>query len=836
MRVSLFWVLLGIYLLVYVHRPDAIDGDATLAVAVSLIQHGTPDIAALGASEGLLPGLSRMGSFGADGHLYSKKGVTPSLFLLPFVLIAQAAPWLTIRATAMLFNPVVTALTAVVLYSFLVDAKFSPRTAWRTALLYGVATFAISYTRTLFGEPLAALLLLWAVWQLWRRQFFGAGLALALCVGINLSYAVMLALGAIFVIVTLYGDARTQAVSFLQRPFGLKLCAFLLPGLLFGGFLLAYNALRFGSPFTSGYNFAQGEGFNYPAHWGIFGLWLSPYRGILWYNPVLWLALPGSILWWRSQAQPLWKRLSVLIVAFIIAQTLVYAPWWSWHGGIVWGARFLIPVLPLLMLLVAPVLALLASDYPPTLDSIKKRLSTSRFFRWSLAIGVLLLVLLSVLIQFVGSVYDYQHYVGYLYQNYASGQVEGLVSGLTDAVMLNPQLSPIVGHWNRLLSGANLDTALTANGVNGVHLLAALVVLSISAFQRFSISAFQHSALSGQQSATADPSPLHENFTPNSKQSILTPKSPHPLVARESHFVERGLENPAALTPLRLQERGQGGEVKITFLKTMLPILITLIALNLIVAQQQTAPNHLPADYTALHPSDTVVVADAAIGNALLDIENGVRAISMNSPTTPDDPLASGLWQNAQQAGGYLWLITWLPRLHPENWQERELWTHHAFVREIPFLDKRAVLFDMQPTIAAAQTGGWQFGAMQLANYGIFATDDAVRVTFAWQTDAPIPQDYGWFVHLVDARGQIVAQQDRPPQGGYRLTTTWQVGETIEDYLTFPLDDGAVTTGWFLRIGWLDPNTGDRLPLTMLENAPGSNDDNALLLALSPQE
>jgi hypothetical protein len=151
------------YLLVYVHRPDAIDGDATLAVAVSLIQHGTPDIAALGASEGLLPGLSRMGSFGADGHLYSKKGVTPSLFLLPFVLIAQAAPWLTIRATAMLFNPVVTALTAVVLYSFLVDAKFSPRTAWRTALLYGVATFAISYTRTLFGEPLAALLLLWAV-------------------------------------------------------------------------------------------------------------------------------------------------------------------------------------------------------------------------------------------------------------------------------------------------------------------------------------------------------------------------------------------------------------------------------------------------------------------------------------------------------------------------------------------------------------------------------------------------------------------------------------------------------------------------------------------------
>ncbi len=822
MRFSLFCVLLGIYLLVYINRPDAIDGDATLAVAVSFVQHGTPDIAALGASEGLLPGLSRMGSFGMDGHLYSKKGVTPSLFLLPFVLVAQAAPWLSIRATAMLFNPLVTALTAVVLYSFLLDTKFSARTAWLTALLYGIATFAISYTRTLFGEPLAALLILMAVWQLWRKNFLFAGAALALCIGINLSYAVLVAMGGVYVLVAAYLNARTHQVSPIQRADRLHVASFFAPVILFGLFLLAYNALRFGNPLTSGYNFAQGEAFNYPAQWGIFGLWLSPYRGIVWYNPILLLTLPGMWLWWRSYSDPIWRSLSVLMGLFIIAQTLVYAAWWSWHGGIVWGARFLIPVLPLLVLFIAPVLEnLIRSDQFVATDT-KSTVSVgaryvahaSRSTIWLFRGMALGLVLLSLLIQVVGSVYDYQHYVGYLYQNYASGRVEGLVSGLSDEVLLNPALSPILGHLNRLVSGANFDTALTTNGINGVHLLAALAILGVGVFQWFSGSAFQPSQGAAPyhregNDPTPSPSPYHRERN----------ETPPRHVWREGRGVRSDLER-------------EGGEDKIQLFKRLFSFLIVILALNIIVTQQQTAPNHLPVEYATLHPINTLVVADAAIGNALLDSENGTRIISMNSPTKPEDVLAAGLWQVARQSGGYMWLVTWLPRLHPENWQERELWTRYAFVRESPFLDKRAVLFDLHPPVEAAQTGGWQFGAMQLVQYGMVVTSDAVRVTFAWSTATAIPQDYGWFVHLVDANGQIVAQQDRPPQGGYKPTTSWKMGETITDYLTFALAEDTDTTGWFLRIGWLDPNTGERLPLTMPENTLGSNEDNALLLAL----
>jgi len=38
------------------------------------------------------------------------------------------------------------------------------------ALLFGVATFAITYVKTLFGEPLAALLLLLAVMGVYRYR------------------------------------------------------------------------------------------------------------------------------------------------------------------------------------------------------------------------------------------------------------------------------------------------------------------------------------------------------------------------------------------------------------------------------------------------------------------------------------------------------------------------------------------------------------------------------------------------------------------------------------------------------------------------------------------
>ena len=448
---ALFSILMGCYLLIYVASPRSIDGEAILAVARGLIQRGSPEISILGAEEGLLPAMSRMGSFGLDGELYSKKGISPSILLVPLLSLGQSLPGLGLRATAMLFNPLITALTAAWLYRLgrALGAEQGPALA--LGLLYGLATFAISYVKSLFGEPLAALLLLIAVDALLRYQQDGrpiraalAGLCYGLLCGINLGYVLMGPLLA------LYG--------FGLKPSGWNwrdLWAFAVPVLLLGISLMAFNMLRFGNPVESGYNFDEGEGFNYPILWGLYGLFLSPYRGLFWYTPLLLLAIPGAWVLRRVQSRLFW-----LIAALVATQALTYAGWWSWHGGIVWGPRFLIPVLPLLVLALLPLLNV-AGRAP-----------------W-ISAALAGFTLISLPVQALGALYSYQPYIGYLYSNYGSGQVEGLVSGLADSVMTDLALSPILGHLALWRSGWPLEAAWLQSGVDVVYLLAALACVGL---------------------------------------------------------------------------------------------------------------------------------------------------------------------------------------------------------------------------------------------------------------------------------------------------------------------------------------------------------------------
>jgi len=75
-------------------------------------------------------------------------------------------------------------------------------------------------------------------------------------------------------------------------------------------------------------------------------------------------------------------------------------------------------------------------------------------------------------------------------------------------------------------------------------------------------------------------------------------------------------------------------------------------------------------------------------------------------------------------------------------------------------------------------------------------------------------------VHLLDASGQIVAQQDRAPLGGSQPTDTWLPGAIMTDRLSFPLAAGTDTTGWALRIGVVAPAAGAPFPVLDAAGAP----------------
>ncbi len=58
---------------------------------------------------------------------------------------------------------------------------------------------------------------------------------------------------------------------------------------------------------------------------------------------------------------------------------------------------------------------------------------------------------------------------------------------------------------------------------------------------------------------------------------------------------------------------------------------------------------------------------------------------------------------------------------------------------------------------------------------------DIIPITLMWQADALPQQRYKVFLHLLDENGQLVAQRDSEPVGGWRPTTTWAVNESVED-------------------------------------------------------
>jgi uncharacterized membrane protein len=84
-----------------------------------------------------------------------------------------------------------------------------------------------------------------------------------------------------------------------------------------------------------------------------------------------------------------------------------------------------------------------------------------------------------------------------------------------------------------------------------------------------------------------------------------------------------------------------------------------------------------------------------------------------------------------------------------------------------------------------------------------------------WQALQPIDRDWTVFVHVLDETGQRVAQADGPPNYlGALPTTLWQVGVPVLDLHSATLPDRAGPATYSIQIGWYDPQTGERLPLS----------------------
>jgi hypothetical protein len=245
------------------------------------------------------------------------------------------------------------AVLGVVVYRF--ACRFVPRErdALVIALTYGLATVAFPYSKALFQHQVSAFGAFVGFWLLWRVAREGAASWWLWVVGVLFGLATVSEYPvAPFLLLLLVWAWRE-----IPRPRDLHRVVWgALPlGLLFA----AYNWVIFHTPFPAGYRYhveyhdvhGQGfMGFTGPTWSALWGITLSPYRGLFFLSPVLLLAMPGLVFLWR---EPRFRSTAVLVTALLAGFLLYVSSYLYWSGGDAIGPRFLVPLVPFLMLPVA---------------------------------------------------------------------------------------------------------------------------------------------------------------------------------------------------------------------------------------------------------------------------------------------------------------------------------------------------------------------------------------------------------------------------------------------------------------------------------------------------
>jgi hypothetical protein len=280
---------------------------------------------------------------------YSKYGLGLSLMAVPFYLVGKAlsallnipADFATMFCVS-LINPTITAVTCMMLYLFaLRRLKFSHQVATVLALAYGLTTMAWAQSEDFMSDPATGFLLLCASYFITDtsksiRSIILAGLLLGMAVFVRLTSVIAIPLYLVYL-----GLEWKESASKNIKGLVLSLVRFVAPIAMFIFVIFIYNYVRFHNIFESGYD----NDFRPDIFTGLYGLLFSPGKSVFLYNPIVLIGLLGFRRLFKNHFNT-----AILFCLIALTQLCFYSAWGSWHGGNSWGPRFLLVVLPYLIL------------------------------------------------------------------------------------------------------------------------------------------------------------------------------------------------------------------------------------------------------------------------------------------------------------------------------------------------------------------------------------------------------------------------------------------------------------------------------------------------------
>jgi hypothetical protein len=775
----LFVLLFACYMLAYSGQLHTIDETSMFAVTESMVKWGRLDTNQIAWSQWALSPATAQGSFGLGGNVFSKKGLAISLLAVPLYWIGLNLSGVGLVQTTMLLNPIVTALTGVIVFLFLRQLGYSSRVCLWVALLFGLSTVAVVYTKVFSSEPVSALALLLAVY--FASRCYGerilinsslAGLSLGLAVVTTAANLVTAPFLLLYLSQCTMHDTRYtfRASRFMHHVSRItnslrkhwrerwKHLVFFLASLAIVCLLVGfYNYARFGNPLDSGRRFAKGEAFSTPLWVGLYGLLFSPYKSIFLYSPILLACLVSFPLFFKRHRREGW-----LIGLIVIAHLVLFATWYMWWGGFAWGPRFLVPLTPFLAVTLAPLVEAVL-----TRGSLPAKLALAA------------LALLSTAVQILGVSVNFVLYEIKLREMFPAPEVNPAL--YDPPALYDLRYSPILGQL-QLLSREYSDLAwLGPDRIDWPVLVSTLGLTLLSAVAIFQLMRKTNKALI----------PIYDSGRPATHAT---------KVATTNLIAIIGLISVTALSGFSLRryyrDPLQGG-----------PNAGYMQALQHIEAHAQ--------------PGDGLITITPYQYDFPMNHYRGRLPILGLAQAEP--PLEEGmvtLLKRILSAHRRLWLVTaGIQPANPTNGVEEWLAQHAFKASDEWYGDFRLCLYGSPGGMPEPFPLDIQLGPdISLRGYQIVSQSvspgQILSLSLHWQALAQPDRNYKVFVQLLNPEGQLVAQRDSQPLDGFRPTSTWRPGQEITDRYGLLIPATLPPGAYPLVIGMYDVETGQRLQVS----------------------
>ncbi len=668
-----------------------------------------------------------------------------STLQVPLFWLGQALPDVGIMHTVWLFNIIMTALTATSLYAIGLWQGYKPGVAWIGGLLFGVGTNAWPYGRLLFREPLMAFFVLWTfalaiyIQRHWEQKQvpWRAGILLIGCViGAFLTKAITLLLlpGLLVVMLPDLGKMRGYRRLILR----LGLVAIVLAGLII--FIISSGWVN------QRYSLSNWLGFLEQAEWeyileSLVGFQISPGRSMWLYSPVLLLGVWGIWQLWRDGQ---WR----IVVGPALGIGL-FSLWYGialtvdWSGGWGWGPRYLVPLIPVLILWVLPALAAVHKNH----KGIGLVMSVTL-----LGIGIQLLGMAVPLsnyytdLFFTDRLYDYDEF-------HANRQkVEDEWHWLEGNWSL--EWSPVYYHLDRL-DLDHLDVAWQHSDLPGVTVgLAAALAATNGAMGLWLLRKKQITSSLGSGYGMLAGGLI-----------VFVMGSGLYSLRDDSRVTDEWTDVRDLVT--KLDETVEGESVVFIDRDQYTPIFMNYFKTPALVSTLPYAPG------------ETYGTEAAAIGgDEPLEMQVGTETVYALD------------WSADHY--DWLWLVASSSPFETDKRRpiERYLAEYYFPVDEITVSPRaRAIRFvtaDValgEPSILFEAEFGEQVGlvGIDLPRGTVFLASEGLAVSLVWQPIGVVEKNYNVGVYLLDTMGRLWAQRNGQPQGTFGQMTAWQTGNVYRD-------------------------------------------------------